>query len=87
MNRRDVLEALPPEALIPVGFVRELLEACPGANEDGPTMLSVKETARRLGMSAGFIYDNQGEIGAVRYGRAIRFPVDAVEEYRERHNR
>ena len=83
VNRRDVLEALPDETLIPVGFVRELLEACPRANEAGPTMLSVKETARRLGMSSTYVYDHSAEIGAVRYGRAIRFPADTVGAYLE----
>ena len=47
-------------------------------------MLSVKETARRLGMSSTYVYDHSAEIGAVRYGWAIRFPVEAVGEYLSR---
>ena len=49
--------------------------------------LTVKETAQRLGMSETFIYDHSAEIGAIRYGRSIRFPVEVVEEYLRRMQR
>lgn len=86
MTLRDVLETLPDEATLPVSFVRRLLAEgmSPETTQDRPTMLSVRETAARIGMSQGWVYDNAEELGCVRYGRSVRFPVAAVEQYQER---
>ena len=90
MNTRDLIEALPDETMVSVRFVRRMLaDVAAGGQPDaqGPKMLTVKETAQRLGMSSTYCYDHSAEIGAIRYGRSIRFPVEVVEEYLRRMQR
>ena len=88
MTLREVLEGLPDEATLPVSYLRRLLDDGGGVvTRDGPVMLTVKETAQRLGMSSTYCYDHSAEIGAVHLGRAIRFPVEVVEEYLRRMQR
>ena len=82
MKLRDVLE-MPGDTMISVKFARELFEGVAQGTDDGPAMLSVKETARRLGMSDTYIYDNADELGCIRLGRSIRFPADTLEAYFE----
>ena len=88
-RRQDAAEAgyLAPVAKIYAAVLADLENLSTISGKNGDRVLDVKQAADRLGMSEGWIYDHANEIGAVRYGRAIRFPVEVVEEYLERHNR
>ncbi len=88
-RRQDAERAgyLAPVASVYAAVLADLKDLSTISGKNGGRVLDVKQAAARLGMSEGWTYDHSGEIGAVRYGRAIRFPVEVVEEYRERHNR
>lgn len=48
-----------------------------------PVCLRVLQVAERLGMSEQWVYDNWLELGGIRNGRAVRFPVPALLAYLE----
>lgn len=52
-----------------------------GAAMSGDALLTVREVAQRLRMSATFVYDNKHSIGCILIGRAIRFRASTVEAY------
>jgi excisionase family DNA binding protein len=80
-------EAFPVGAPVTVTVPREALLALPGratpstAPTDSPRLLDAKEVAAHLGVEKQFVYRNKQSLGAVRVGRAVRFPERAVEKY------
>lgn len=50
-------------------------EPVPGAEDRN---LSVPEAAKRLGMSARYLYRHSTELGGVRFGRRLVFPERAL---------
>ncbi len=85
-------EALPIGAAVTVTLPREALltllgqEAPRAAPTDSPRLLDADEVAARLGVKKQFIYHNKQSLGAVRVGRAVRFPERAVEKYLARRS-
>jgi excisionase family DNA binding protein len=43
--------------------------------------LTVEQVAERFGVSRWWVYDHADELGRVKFGAAVRFPVAAVDEY------
>lgn len=44
-------------------------------------LLRPEEVAKQLGMSLSWVYGNKHTIGFVRFGKAVRFEQEALEEY------
>lgn len=51
-----------------------------------PTLISISEFQQMLGISRSTVYRlmEQGEVGRVRIGRAVRIPRDDVDTYLQR---
>lgn len=52
---------------------------------DPAMYLTAEEVAKRLHVSAKWVYAHQSELGVVRLGAAIRFPERALERYLTAH--
>lgn len=79
---RDLLDELPDETLVPVYWVRELLEADPP--DDGRD-LTTNEAAKILDRSPSSVrgWCASGEIDAYKFkNREWRIPHDALEAFR-----
>lgn len=82
---RTVTEGLPVGGTITV--TREQLLAL--FNTEPPTsapptaghLLAVDEVAARLNVGIQYVYRNKKSLGAVKVGRAVRFPSAAVERF------
>jgi len=59
----------------------ELAQAPAPAPTEAATAMSVQQAARRLGLSARYVYRHADELGAVRAGRRLLLPQAAVERY------
>jgi excisionase family DNA binding protein len=85
---RLVAESLPTGAAVPVP--REQLLAILGSEPTSRTpqvsdaLLQVEQVAERLGVGPQWVYRHQKALGAVRVGRALRFPPAAVARFVER---
>lgn len=80
MSLRDAIAALPDDALVPVGWVREQLEAGSDALAD----LSVEQVASELSRSPSTVrgWCIDGRLRAYKLNhREWRVPRDAVREY------
>ncbi len=73
---------IPREALLAL-LGQEVQGAAP---TDSPRLLDADEVAARLGIEKQFVYRNKQSLGAVRVGRAVRFPERAVEKYLTRRS-
>jgi excisionase family DNA binding protein len=73
---------VPREALLSV-LAEETSKA---SSADSPRLLDANEVAARLGVEKQFIYRHKQSLGAVRVGRAVRFPERAVERYLARRS-
>jgi excisionase family DNA binding protein len=58
-----------------------------GSSTPSPGLLTVKEVANLFQYSRGHIYElvRSGQLRAVRHGRTIRFPREAIAEWQEAH--
>ncbi len=87
MNARDLLDALPDDALLPVRVVREILaEQADEREADGPDY-TVAEAGRVLARSASCVrsWCSSGAIDAYRLrGREWRVPRAAIRELQDR---
>lgn len=87
MNPRQILDALPDEALIPVGFVRRLIAERVVEDSEPLADLSVDEVARALGRAASTIraWAASGQLRAYKLnGREWRVTRTALREYQDR---
>jgi excisionase family DNA binding protein len=77
-----VTVTVPREALLSL-----LGEEDPKASPaDSAGLLDVVEVAARLGVERQFVYRHKQSLGAVRVGRAVRFPERAIERYLARRS-
>jgi predicted DNA-binding transcriptional regulator AlpA len=93
VNLRDHLQALPPDALLPAGWLLAQLDSEPRlAPQAGPTpspapdeMLTAEEAGRRLGMSRRWAYEHADELPFTRRlpGGALRFSSRGLERWKE----
>ncbi len=83
MNLRDAIAALPDEAMVPVGWIREQL----GAGDDRLADLTVEEAAEKLKKAPSTVraWLIAGELRGYRLNhREWRVPRASVREYVER---
>ncbi len=83
MSLRDAIAALPDDAMVPVGWIREQL----GAGDDRLADLTVEEAAAELGRAPSTVrgWLGSGELRGYRLnGREWRVPRAAVHDYLER---
>jgi excisionase family DNA binding protein len=50
-----------------------------------PRALTVTEVAERFRMSRAWVYAHAGELGAIKCGAALRFPLDRIHRYERDH--
>ena len=74
----QVLEALALEA-----HRKPVKEAEPAQDDSEAVLLSVKEAAKRLGMSTSWVYRaaSQGRLSKVRMGSRVRIRVEDLDEF------
>jgi excisionase family DNA binding protein len=77
---RVVAAALPADAVVPVP-AGHLVALLGDATPTGAALLTVEQVAARLAVGPQAVYRRQRELGAVKVGRAVRFPAGAVERY------
>lgn len=84
MNVRDILAELPPDALLPVRYIRDLLAS--EAGSDGAD-LTVKQAGQLLGRSASSVraWCASGTLEAYRFrGRQWRITREAIAAFQTR---
>jgi len=86
VTRLEALDALPAEALVPVGFVREALAEARAATGDGLVDLTVEDVAGVLGRAPSTIrtWLGAGQLEGYKLrGREWRVPREALEKLRD----
>jgi excisionase family DNA binding protein len=68
------------------GYVRRKARRLKEKAMSGDALLTVREVAQMLRVSATFVYDNKAAIGFIGMGRVIRFRVSTVEAYIRRQS-
>ena len=92
---RAVAEPLPTGTILPLTREQVLtllalsdteLPTSPAAGAANTHLLNAQEVATRLRVEKQWVYHHKKSLGAVKVGRALRFPPGAVDRYIARHS-